>query len=198
MSAERPVFYYDLNSPYAWLAAERVHQVLPEPPLWQPIAFAFILRHDNRTPWSLGPEKEDGMAEIERRAAERGLPELRWPEGWPVETYSLPALRTAVFAAEIGKVVAFTLAAFRQQFNAGRGLNEIDNVLLAAAACELHPNAVLQAIERDSVKDRLREATEDAIDRGVTGVPTVRVGDELFWGDDRLEEAAALMTAGAP
>jgi 2-hydroxychromene-2-carboxylate isomerase len=191
MAVERPLFYYDLNSPYSWLAAERVASVLPEPPVWQPIAFAFVVRAVGKTPWSMKPgDKEEGMAEIEQRAAERGLPPPRWPEGWPVGTYSLPALRAAVFAAEVGKVVAFTLAAFRQQFNAGRGLNDFDNVLLAAAACELHPNAVLQAIERQSIKDRLREATEDAIERGVTGVPTVRVGDELFWGDDQLERAA--------
>jgi 2-hydroxychromene-2-carboxylate isomerase len=189
---ERPVFYYDLSSPYSWLAAERIHHVLPEPPVWQPISFGFVIRAVEKTPWSMKPgEKEDGLAEVERRAAERGLPALRWPEGWPVETYSLPALRAAVFAAEVGKVVAYSLAAFRQQFNAGRGLNDIDNVLLAAAACELHPNAVLQAIERETIKERLREATEDAIERGVTGVPTVRAGDRLFWGDDRLEDAAA-------
>jgi 2-hydroxychromene-2-carboxylate isomerase len=159
--------------------------------VWQPISFGFILRHSGRTPWSMGPGRDDGVAEVERRAAERGLPELRWPEAWPVGTYSLAPLRAAVYAAEIGKVVAFSLAAFRQQFNAGRGLNEIDNVVLAAAACELHPNALLKAIERQTIKDRLREATEDAIELGVEGVPTVRVGDELFWGDDRLEEAAA-------
>jgi 2-hydroxychromene-2-carboxylate isomerase len=189
MSAERPVFYYDLNSPYAWLAAERIHQAMPEPPVWQPIAFAFVLRHHERIPWSIGDDKQDGMAEIERRAAERGLPEIRWPDGWPVGTYSLPAMRAATFAAEIGKAAAFSLAAYRQQFNAGRGLNEVDNVLLAGAACELHPKALLGAIERDSIKQRLRLATEDAIERGIYGVPTVRVGDELFWGDDRLPEA---------
>ncbi len=187
---EPPVFYYDLSSPYAWLAAERVNAVLPEAPLWQPISYAFVIRHTGVTPWSLRPGLEKGMAEIERRAGLRGLPEVRWPTGWPVETYSLPALRAAVFAVEVGRGVAFSLAAFRQQFNAGRGLNDIDNVLLAAAACELHPDAVLRAIERRAVKDRLREATDDAIARGVTGVPTVRIGDRLFWGDDRLEEAA--------
>ena len=109
----------------------------------------------------------------------------------PRETYSIPAMRAATFATEIGKGAAFTLAAFRQQFNAGRGMNEIDNVLLAAAACEIHPNALLQAIEREAIKERLKAATEEAIDRGVPGVPTVGVGDELFWGDDRLEDAAA-------
>jgi 2-hydroxychromene-2-carboxylate isomerase len=195
MSAKQPVFYYDLNSPYAWLAAERIHELLPKPPVWQPIALAFVLRHHNRTPWSLGPEKEPGMREIERRAAERGLPELRWPEGWPRSTYSIPALRAATFAAEIGRAAAFSLAAFRQQFNAGRGLSEVDNLLLAGAACELHPKALLAALERDSIKERLREATDDAIERGVPGVPTVRVGDELFWGDDRLEDAAAAARA---
>jgi 2-hydroxychromene-2-carboxylate isomerase len=193
--ADRAVFYYDLNSPYSWLAAERVNSVLPEPPVWQPISFGFVIRTIGKTPWSMGPGRAAGVAEIERRAADRGLPEIRWPEAWPVGTYSLAPLRTAVYAAEVGKVVAFSLAAFRQQFNAGRGLNEMDTVLLAAAACELHPNAVLKAVERQSVKDKLREATEDAIERGVTGVPTVRVGDELFWGDDRLEDAAAALQA---
>ena len=189
--AERPVFYYDLSSPYSWLAAERINSTLPEPPVWRPISFGFLIRAIEKTPWSMGEGREEGIAEVERRAAERGLPELRWPEGWPVETYSLDALRAAVFAAEVGKVVAFSLAAFRQQFNAGRGLNDIDNVLLAAAACELHPKAVLKAIERQAIKDRLREATEEAIERGVTGVPTLAVDGDLFWGDDRLEEAAA-------
>jgi len=65
-------------------------------------------------------------------------------------------------------------------------------VLLAAAAAEMHPRAVLSAIERDSVKRALREATELAGDLGVRGVPSVAVGEQIFWGDDRLEEAAAL------
>jgi 2-hydroxychromene-2-carboxylate isomerase len=197
--SERPVFYYDLNSPYAWLAAERINKVLPEPPVWQPIAFAFILRHDERTPWSLKSENSrvEGVAEIERRAAERGLPAPRWPEGWPRETYNINAMRAATYAAEIGKVVSFSLAAYRQQFNAGRGLNDFDNVLLAGAAAEIHPNALLQAVERQAIKDRLKAATEEAIELGVPGVPTVRVGDELFWGDDRLEEAAEAVRAAA-
>src|SRR5581483_2650495 len=105
---------------------------------------------------------------------ERGLPEPRWPNGWPRGTYSIPAMRAATFAAEIGKVVSFTLAAYRQQFAAGRGFDDFDNVLLAAAAAEMHPKAVLQAVERDAIKGRLKEATEDAIERGVPGVPTVR------------------------
>ena len=86
--------------------------------------------------------------------------------------------------------MAFALAAFRQAFAGGRDLGEVDNVLLAAAACELHPRAVLTGIEMRSVKDQLRAATEAAIARGVTGVPSIAYGEQVFWGDDRLDEAA--------
>ena len=82
---------------------------------------------------------------------------IRWPEGWPNNT--LKAMRAAIFAQSIGRAVAFSLAAFRQAFAGGKDLSDVDNVLIAAAACELHPNAVLKALETQSVKDRLREAT---------------------------------------
>lgn len=189
--AAQPVFYYDLNSPFAWLAAERINHVLPVVPEWQPISFGHVLKHTGRRPWSLGEEREAGMAEVERRCAERGLPRPRWVEGWPLATTSLPALRAGIFAQRAGRAVAYSLAAFRQHFAGGRNLAEVDNVLIAAAACELHPNAVLKGIETRSVKDGLKRATDEAIERGVVGVPTVAVGDELFWGDDQLEAAAA-------
>ena len=103
-------------------------------------------------------------------------------------------MRAATFAQQAGRTVAFSLAAFRQAFAGGKDLSEIDNVLIAAAACELHPKALLKAIELRSTKNRLRAATEEAYERGVRGVPSVVVGDEVFWGDDRLEEAGTLLS----
>ena len=187
---DQPVFYYDFNSPYAWLAAERVNHVLTTPPVWRPISFSHLLKHQQRLAWSLRDERDEGMAEVERRAQERGLPQVRWPEGWPADTVPLAGLRAATFAADMGKSVSFSLAAFRQTFLAGRPMNEIDNVLLAGAACELHPNAIKAALGRDSVKRKLTENTNEAIERGIEGVPTVAVDDQLFWGDDQLEHAA--------
>lgn len=192
MSDDRPVFYYDFNSPYAWLAAERVNSVLPVPPLWQPISFGHVLQATGREPWSFHePSKSEGIAEIERRAVERGLPAIRWIDGWPVETYSLLPLRAAIFAQQAGRAVSFSLAAFRQFFAAGRTLADLDNVLIAAAASELHPRAVTKGIESQTVKDALRDATQRALELGVVGVPSVAVGDQIFWGDDQLEAAAA-------
>jgi 2-hydroxychromene-2-carboxylate isomerase len=192
-ATDRPVFYYDLGSPYAWLAAERIGRVLPTVPVWRPILLGGIWKQTGGRSWATTEKRAEGMAEVERRAADYGLMRVRWPESWPTST--LMAMRAATFAEQIGRAVAFSLAAFRQAFAGGKDLSNVDNVLIAAAACELHPNAVLKGVETQAVKDRLRAATQDAYERGVRGVPTVAVGDELFWGDDRLEDAAAAVGA---
>ena len=130
-----------------------------------------------------------GCARSSGGPEEEHLQPIRWPDPWPGNT--LHAMRVATYAKSIGRTVSFTLAAFRQAFAGGRDLSDPDNVAIAAAACELHPNAIAKAAASDGVKRRLREATDRAGDRGVFGVPSVVVGDEVFWGDDRLEEAVA-------
>lgn len=193
MSPARASFYFDLGSPYAYLSAERISGLFTEAgleqPEWQPILLGGLFRSIGRESWANGPERGAGIAEVERRAAARGLPPLVWPQPWPGNM--LAAMRAATFAKQTGRTVSFALAAFRQAFAAGRDLSELDNVLIAAAACELHPNAVAKAVGTENVKKALREATDGAAERGVFGVPTVVVGEEVFWGDDRLEEAVA-------
>ncbi len=192
MEDRHPVFFYDVGSPYSWLAAERVNSLLPEPPVWRPILLGGLFKSLGRQSWATTDAREEGMREVECRAAEYGLQPVNWPDPWPGNT--LFAMRVATFAAEIGKGVSFPLAAFRQAFAGGRDLSDPDNVLIAAAACELHPNAVIKAAERPNVKDALKAATQEALVRGVVGVPSVAIGDQVFWGDDQLSKAArALM-----
>lgn len=123
---------------------------------------------------------------------------MRWPEPFPFD--SALAMRAAIYAKSIGRVVAFAQAAFRQAFAGGHALDETDHVLIAAAACEMHPAAVLRGAELRSVAERLRSATADAAEIGVCGVPAVRVGKRVFEGEQALEQAAALAgeLAGAP
>jgi 2-hydroxychromene-2-carboxylate isomerase len=199
----RPVFYFDLGSPYAYLTAERINplfvEAVGEPPVWQPILLGGLFKRFGRGSWAETAARAEGMAEIERRAVDYGLQPIRWPDPWPGNT--LIAMRVATFAKQSGRAVAFALAAFRQAFAAGRDLTDPDNVLIAAAACELHPRAVTKAVESDSVKRGLREATDSAGDLGVQGVPSVVVDGEVFWGDDRLEDAvqrAAEVTLSPP
>jgi 2-hydroxychromene-2-carboxylate isomerase len=189
----RATFYFDLGSPYAYLSAERISGLFTEAgleqPEWQPVLLGGLFRTFDRDSWSKGPGREEGIAEIERRAAAYGLPPLNWPDPWPGNT--LLAMRVATFAKQTGRTVSFSLAAFRQAFAAGRDLTEPDNVLIAAAACELHPKALLKAVETEIVKNALREATDSAAELGVFGVPSLVVDGKVFWGDDKLEEAVA-------
>jgi 2-hydroxychromene-2-carboxylate isomerase len=195
---ERAVFYYDLGSPYAYLSAERISGLFNEAgleqPEWQPILLGGLFRTFDRGSWALTEARAEGIAEIERRAAEQGLPPIVWPDPWPGEM--LHAMRVATFAKQTGRTIAFSLAAFRQQFAAGKDLTDPDNVMIAAAACELHPRALESAVKTSIVKDALREATDAAAEGGVFGVPSVRVGEEVFWGDDRLEEAVEAAASG--
>jgi len=191
------VFYYDLGSPYAYLAAERISSVFEQAgaaqPEWQPILLGGLFARFERSSWAQGPGREQGIAECERRAQAYGLPPIRWPEPWPANY--LFAMRTATFAKEIGRAVSFSLAAFRQSFAAGRDLGDPENVYIAAASSELHPRSLATAVKREAIKARLRAATDRAGDLGVTGVPSVVVGDQVFWGDDQLEAAAQVAAA---
>jgi 2-hydroxychromene-2-carboxylate isomerase len=99
----------------------------------------------------------------------------------------------ATYAASIARGVPFAQAAFRQAFAAGRDLEELDSVLIAAAACEMHPKAVTAALGRTGVRRELRVATARAAELGVRDVPAVTVGARIFEGERSLERAAAFM-----
>lgn len=182
-------FFFDLNSPYAYLAAHRVDDLLGDVE-WMPIAFGPLLVATQRVPWSLQPGREEGMRECERRAAQRGLPPIVWPDGWPAETYSVDGARAALVAKREGREREVTKAIFAQVFEHGGRLD--DPAVLDAAGEAAGVPGLREAVKDDAIKRELRTATEDAIARGITGIPTVEVGGRLFWGDDRLEEAAAV------
>jgi 2-hydroxychromene-2-carboxylate isomerase len=188
-----PVFYFDLGSPFAYLAAERIDQLFDEPVRWQPVSLGALFKLTGRSSWALGDyrRRQAGMADIEARARRYGLPPMRWPDPWP--SHYLMAMRAATFAFEAGRGREFTMQAFRDAFTRGHDLSIPANVLRAAADAGLEASAVEAATQDPAIKAALKDATDAAYGRGVFGVPTVAVGDELFWGDDRLEEAAALL-----
>jgi 2-hydroxychromene-2-carboxylate isomerase len=185
----RPVFRFDTNSPYAYLAATRVSAILGPDIEWRPIAFAFVLRAQDRRPWSFDESTRSvGVAECEARAAARGLPPLRWPPGFPVESYSLEPLRaiTAAIAHEREQALARVL--FERNFVAGEGLRGTGAVRECWVQVGL--DSASYDAEIAAAKPVLAAETSRAITEGVYGVPTVTVGDTHFWGDDQLEAAA--------
>lgn len=186
----RPVLYFDVGSPFVYLAAARAEAVLGVDPVWQPVLVGGLFKLADRSSWARGDaaRRAAGMRDIEERAARYGLPPIRWPDPWPSDY--LTAMRAATWAQSQGAAKHFALAATRRAFVDGRDLSLAAEVLAAVEAAGLDADAAGAAVSDPGVKLALREATEAAHARGVFGVPTVAVGPELFWGDDRLEEAA--------
>jgi 2-hydroxychromene-2-carboxylate isomerase len=180
----QPVFFYDLGSPECYLVAERIMAGLPVVPEWEPILGASI-------GIEAGAVDRDS---VERQVAEQNLLPVRWPAVWPPDA-RLAAL-AATYAKQIGRAVAFSLACFRQAFAGGRDLGDEATVLIAAAACEMHPTAVLRGIELRSVAEALERANARAVRASISRLPAIAIGTERYEGE-RAPEAAAV-ALGAP
>ena len=196
MDAEAaPALYFDLGSPYAYLAAERVDRVLGREVEFEPVLLGALFRLRGHGSWAQTPPRDAGIAEVERRAARYGLPPLRWPEGWPNNT--LQAMRVAVWAKREGLGRKFALAGFRRAFAEGADLSRLDVVGEVAASVGLPAGEVPDVVARTEIKDALRDATDAAYRRGVAGVPCLEAGGAVYYGDDQLERAAADLAAAA-
>jgi 2-hydroxychromene-2-carboxylate isomerase len=189
----RATFYYDLGSPFAYLAAERLHQLLPEPIAWQPVSLGALFKLTGRSSWALGElsARQAGMAEVERRARLYHLPPVRWPDPWP--SNYLYAMRAATHALQVGRGRPFTIEAFHGAFGHGHDLADPEHVLEAAERAGLDPRAMDEATRDPEIKLALRDATDAAHALGVFGVPTIAIDDELYWGEDRLQDAAVAL-----
>jgi 2-hydroxychromene-2-carboxylate isomerase len=185
----QPRFYFDFVSPDAYLASERVMHVLPEVPEWIPVRLGGLAAGGVGA-FRCAEEELIYREDVETRARRYELQPVRWPEPFPADTGW--ALLAATYAKQIGRGVAFSLAAFRQAFAGGRDLGERDNVLIAAAACEMHPTALLKGTGLGSIAERLERATAEAAAAGVLDVPAVVIDGRVFHGDRELERAAAV------
>jgi 2-hydroxychromene-2-carboxylate isomerase len=175
-------------SPYSWFAAERIDELLPQA-RWQGVFAGAVFKANGRTSWGLTERRASGIADCEDRAAAHGLGRIRWPEPWP--TNDLAIARAMVYADARGLLRTFALTAMRMEFLEGRELGEPAVVLEAATRVGIERRELEDALADPAIKSRLRAVTDEAVAAGVFGVPTVVLDGELFWGDDRLEDAAA-------
>jgi 2-hydroxychromene-2-carboxylate isomerase len=182
---QQPIFYYDLGSPQSYIVAETIMATLPVVPEWEP-----VLGSEIAATGAAGTEVD--RARIERQAHALGLQPLRWPSAWPPDTRA--AMLAATYAKQIGRAVAFSLAAFRQTFAGGRDLGDANTVLIAGAACEMHPTALRKGIELRSTHRALEHATQRARDAGVRALPAIEVADRVY---ETLDEARTALGGAA-
>jgi 2-hydroxychromene-2-carboxylate isomerase len=173
-------FWFELGSPACWLAAERILPTLPVVAEWVPAAF--------------GAQADVDWAALAARAQELGLQPVRPPRAGPPDTAGI--MRAATYAATLGKGVAFALAAFRQAYAGGRDLGDSATWLIAGAACEMHPRAILANAGRASIRAALAQSTAAARAAGAQRLPAIAAGERVFAGPGCVEAAATAL--GAP
>jgi 2-hydroxychromene-2-carboxylate isomerase len=186
-------FWFDFASTYSYPAAARIGRLAAEAGVqvrFRPFLLGPIFKAQgwDSSPFNLYPAKGRNMwRDLERLCEDEGLP-FRRPEPFPQNSL-LPA-RVAVAGMGQGWGEAFSVAVYRAQFAEGRRIDEPATLAAILSDLNVEPKAALDAAQSDDNKLRLRAETEEAARLGVFGAPTfTTAGGELFWGNDRLEQA---------
>ncbi|MFZ0042060.1 MAG: DsbA family protein, partial [Solirubrobacteraceae bacterium] len=149
--------YFDLGSPYAYLAFERARAVFGQMPELAPILLGAIFARRGYGSWSQGPEREGRIDELHERAARYGLPKLVFPPGWPGN--GLDAMRAATWALGEGAGEQFAAEAFRRSFAEGEDITGLPALIAIAEDVGLPGSELEPAIASQPVKDALRACT---------------------------------------
>lgn len=203
--ARQPVleFWYEFASTYSHLAAQRIEEAAEKAGVsvrWRPFLVGPLFASQGWTtsPFNLFPAKGRNMwRDLERQAATYGLPPITKPDPFPQN--SLNAVRVAVYGQDQDWLVPFSKAVFSASFSQGRSISEPSAVVAILDSLGLDGTQVLKAAASDTNKTKVRVNVEEARSRGIYGAPTFLTDDgELFWGNDRLEQALAWASGDRP
>ncbi len=186
-------FWYEFGSTYTYLTVARIRREAQQRGVevqWKPFLLMPLMIEQGLTqgPFLPFPRKLAYMwRDLERRAAEHGLP-YRRPDRYPPDDV-LTSARVALLGSREGWCDTFTESVFEQHWTRGRPIGSEANLREAIESIGRSPDDVLTQARAADVKAALRAQTEEAQRRGLFGSPSFVVADELFWGDDRLEQA---------
>jgi 2-hydroxychromene-2-carboxylate isomerase len=185
-------FWVGYGSTYTYLSVMRIDALAQRAGVqlvWKPFNIRALMVEKGlpKGPFVPRPEKLAYMwRDLERRAQRRGLPYTR-PSIYPVDSQA--TVRVAFLAAQEGWCSGFSRRVFHMNFVEGRPIGGEGSLEAALQTLGRDPASTIRRAHGPDIEERLAEQTRLAIDIGVFGAPTFRAGDELFWGDDRLEDA---------
>jgi len=193
-------FYFFYGSTYTYLTVMRIEEAAQRAGIevrWRPFNVREIMIEQNNIPFRGKPVKMQYMwRDIERRAARYGIPFDRVPT-YPVDPESL-ANRVGVLAATEGWCPEYTRATYRAWFLEDKPPGEPENLIATLRGLCKDPDAVVSRANSQEIRDRYDAETDLARGMGIFGSPTFAVGNEIFWGDDRLEDAFEWCSSASP
>ncbi|WP_420996872.1 2-hydroxychromene-2-carboxylate isomerase [Cupriavidus sp. 30B13] len=187
--SKQVTFYFDFGSPYSYLAYKELPRVAQRTGAridWQPVLLGGIFKATgNHSPAEIPAKARWSTADTERWSRRYGA-SLRQNPHFPVNTLALMRAAKGFQLRDEAAFHRYVETMFAAMWEQQRNLNDPAEIGAVLAAAGFDPRAALKMIEEPAVKDALRQATEAAVARGVFGAPSFIVGDELFWGNDRL------------
>lgn len=192
-------FWFEFGSNYSYLSVMRIEAMAAAagvPLVWKPFLLGPVFRElgMDDSPFVLNPVKgRYAWRDMERQAKKYAL-EFNKPTQFP--RVALLPMRVALLGADQSWMGAFCKRVMQQNFADDLDINDVANVRSALTALVPDPEAILAAAQGSDNKLRLRTQTEEAMRRGLFGAPTFMVGDEMFWGNDRMEDAITFAAEG--
>ena len=194
-------FWFEFGSNYSYLSVMRIEAMANAAGVsvaWKPFLLGPIFRElgmDN-SPFVLNPVKgRYAWRDMERQASKYALA-FNKPSQFP--RVALLPMRVALLGTNESWISAFCKRVMLQNFVDDVDINDIGNVRRALTGLVQDPEAILRAAQGDDNKARLRAQTEEALRRGLFGAPTFMVGEEMFWGNDRMEDAITYAAESTP
>jgi 2-hydroxychromene-2-carboxylate isomerase len=189
-------FYFDFSSSYSYLALPGLERLAAERGIeinWMPIVLGVIFKvHDHAPP---APDSAKGhyvWRDVVRTAEQNGQA-YQWPKPFPYNSMTAARVFWHIAGTDAGKADEWAKAVFNAAFGEGRDCSNPEVLGEVAASLGLDAEATLAATGDDTVKAKLREVTGQAMERGVFGAPTFFLGDEMYWGNDRLNQLEAAL-----
>lgn len=193
-------FYFDCSSPWTYLAFHAIQPLAAEVGaeiVWKPILVGGVFNAVNQTVYenrsNPNPRKQAYM--LQDLVAWANLYDIKItfpPKVFPVN--SVKCMRGAFVALDEGKLVPYATAAFEAYWGGDLDISKEAVLADIAARAGLERQRFFAGIETDTCKARLRTNTDELITRGGFGSPTIFVGDQMFFGNDRLPLIRAALT----
>lgn len=190
-------FFFDVGSPYSYLAYHqlpKIAQAKGAQIVWRPMLLGGVFQATgNSSPATIPAKGHYSNVDLERWAKHFGVPIQQNPH-FPINTLQLMRGAVGMQLRSEAEFHRYLAAIFSAMFEHPRNLGDLQELAAVLEAAGISPALMLELVQDDRIKQTLRKTTEEAVARGVFGAPTFFVGDEMFWGQDRLHFVEAALS----